>query len=87
VRGEDDSNVAVTAIPAQNKVTLQILSMWPPFKISSKPLRSRAVRNSFAFVCSSALSLRLRTRSYAQRWPAWNLKRRMPPDAYFGLNH
>jgi hypothetical protein len=27
VRGEDDSNVAVTSIPAQNKVTLQILSM------------------------------------------------------------
>jgi hypothetical protein len=32
LRGEDASNVAVTAIPAQNKVTLQILSMWPPFK-------------------------------------------------------
>ena len=28
VRGEDASNVAVTAIPAQNRVTLQILSMW-----------------------------------------------------------
>jgi hypothetical protein len=27
VRGEDASNVAVTAIPAQNRVTLQILSM------------------------------------------------------------
>jgi hypothetical protein len=25
-------NVAVTAIPAQNRVTLQILSMWQPFK-------------------------------------------------------
>jgi hypothetical protein len=32
MRGEDASNVAVTAIPAQHKVTLQILSMWPPFK-------------------------------------------------------
>ena len=32
MRGEDASNVAVTAIPAQNKVTLQILSMWSPFK-------------------------------------------------------
>jgi hypothetical protein len=32
LRGEDASNVAVTAIPAQNKVILQILSMWPPFK-------------------------------------------------------
>jgi hypothetical protein len=31
VRGEDASNVAVTAIPAQNRVTLQILSMWQPF--------------------------------------------------------
>jgi hypothetical protein len=30
--GEDDSNVAVTAVPAQNRVTLQILSMWQPFK-------------------------------------------------------
>jgi hypothetical protein len=32
VRGEDDSNVAVTAVPAQNRVTRQILSMWQPFK-------------------------------------------------------
>ncbi len=33
MRGEDASNVAVTAIPAQNnRVTLQILSMWQPFK-------------------------------------------------------
>ena len=32
VRGEDASNVAVTAVPAQNRVTLQILSMWQPFK-------------------------------------------------------
>ena len=31
MRGEDSSNVAVTAIPAQNRVTLQILSMWQPF--------------------------------------------------------
>jgi hypothetical protein len=30
VRGEDASNVAVTAVPAQNRVTLQILSMWQP---------------------------------------------------------
>jgi hypothetical protein len=33
VRGEDASNVAVTAILAQNRVTLQILSMWQPFKV------------------------------------------------------
>jgi hypothetical protein len=33
VRGEDASNVAVTTIPAQKRVTLQILSMWPPFKV------------------------------------------------------
>ena len=32
VRGEDVSNVVVTAIPTQNKVTLQILNMWSPFK-------------------------------------------------------
>ncbi len=32
VRGEDASNAAVTAIPAQNKVTLQILRMWQPFR-------------------------------------------------------
>jgi hypothetical protein len=32
VWGEDVSNVAVTAIPAQHRVTLQILSMWQPFK-------------------------------------------------------
>jgi hypothetical protein len=39
-----------------------------PSKISSRPLRSRAVLNSFARVRSSALSLLLRTRFYAQRW-------------------
>jgi hypothetical protein len=32
VRDEDASNVAVTAIPAQNRVTLQILRMCQPFK-------------------------------------------------------
>ena len=32
VWGEDDSNVVVTVIPTQNRVTLQILSMWQPFK-------------------------------------------------------
>ena len=32
MRGEDAPNVAVTAIPAQNKATLQILSMRPPFQ-------------------------------------------------------
>ena len=32
VRGEDDSNGVVTAIPSQYKVTLQILKMWSPFK-------------------------------------------------------
>ena len=31
VRGEDASNVA--AIPAQNRLTHQILSMWQPFKV------------------------------------------------------
>jgi hypothetical protein len=35
VRGEDASNVAVTDIPAQNRVTLQILSMWQPFKVQA----------------------------------------------------
>ncbi len=28
----------------------------------------------------------LRTRFYKQRWPVWSLKRRMPPDVYFGSN-
>ena len=32
VRGEDASNAAVTAIPAQNRVTLQILNHWQPFR-------------------------------------------------------
>ncbi len=32
VRGEDASSVAVTAVPSQNRVALQILSMWQPFK-------------------------------------------------------
>ncbi len=32
VWGEDASNGAVTTIPSQNKVTLQILSMWSPFQ-------------------------------------------------------
>jgi hypothetical protein len=31
VRGEDVSNVVVNVIPAQDKVTLQILSMWTPW--------------------------------------------------------
>jgi hypothetical protein len=30
---EDASNVAVTAMPVQNRITLQILSMWEPFKV------------------------------------------------------
>jgi hypothetical protein len=33
VRGEDASNVAVTAIPAQNRVTLQILNHWQLFTV------------------------------------------------------
>ena len=32
MRDEDVSNVVVTVIPVQNRVTLQILSMWQPFK-------------------------------------------------------
>jgi hypothetical protein len=31
VRGEDVSNVVVNVIPAQDKVTLQILRMWTPW--------------------------------------------------------
>jgi hypothetical protein len=31
LQGEDASNVAVTANPAQNRVTLQILNHWLPF--------------------------------------------------------
>ncbi len=30
--GEDTSNVVVTVIPVQHKVTLQILRMWSPFE-------------------------------------------------------
>jgi hypothetical protein len=33
VRGEHATNVAVTVIPAQNRFTLQILRMCPPFKL------------------------------------------------------
>ena len=29
--GEDESNVVVTVIPVQNRVTLQILNHWQPF--------------------------------------------------------
>ncbi len=36
VRAEDASNVAVTVIPAQN--TLEILSMWQPFKVLKETL-------------------------------------------------
>ena len=32
VRGEDASNVDVTSIPSQNRVTLQILRLWQTFK-------------------------------------------------------
>jgi hypothetical protein len=65
VREEDASNVA--AIPAQNRLTLEC---GYTFKISSRPLRTHAMQNSFACVRSSAWSLRLRTQFYAQRWPA-----------------
>jgi hypothetical protein len=33
VLGEDDSNVTVTVIPVQNRVTLQILIMCQLFKV------------------------------------------------------
>jgi hypothetical protein len=64
VRGEDASNVAVTAIPAQNRVTLQILSMCQPFKdlkqtfaVSRRveQLRSRAQQRVVATVEDSVL--------------------------------
>jgi hypothetical protein len=64
VRGEDDSNVAVTAVPAQNRVTLQILSMWQPvkdlkltFAVSRRveQLRLRAQQRGVATVEDSVL--------------------------------
>jgi hypothetical protein len=32
-QGKDSSNVTVTVIPTQNRVTLQTLNMWSPFKV------------------------------------------------------
>jgi len=64
VRGEDASNVAVTAVPAQNRVTLQILSMWQPvkdlkltFAVSRRveQLRLRAQQRGVATVEDSVL--------------------------------
>ena len=64
MRGEDASNVAVTAIPAQNRVTLQILSMWHPFKVlkqtfavsrRAEQLRLRAQQRVVATVEDSVL--------------------------------
>ncbi len=66
VRGEDASNVVVTAIPAQQS-PFRSSACGSPLKFSSRPLRARAVLNSLACVRSSASSLLFRTRFYAQR--------------------
>ncbi len=67
LRGEHASDVAVTAIPAQNRVTLvtfQNLSMWQPFKVLKKTfavsrraeqLRLRAQQRVVATVEDSVL--------------------------------
>ena len=64
MRGEDASSVAVTAVPAQNRVTLQILSMWQPvkdlkltFAVSRRveQLRLRAQQRGVATVEDSVL--------------------------------
>ena len=63
-RGEDASNVAVTAIPAQNRVTLQILNHWQPFSAlkqafvdsrRAEQLRLRAQQRIVATVEDSVL--------------------------------
>ena len=53
--GEDASKVDVTVIPAQNKVTLQILNMWSPSKDLKQP---------FVILCHPEhLCLRVQTRT------------------------
>jgi hypothetical protein len=51
VRGEDAPNVAVTAIPEQNKATLQILSMRPPFSRSQADLCGLAPCGTALLAC------------------------------------
>ncbi len=62
--GEDVSNVAVTVLPTQNRVTLQILSVWQPFRDLKQTfavshcveqLRFRAQQRVFATVEDSVL--------------------------------
>jgi hypothetical protein len=84
VRGEDASNVAVTAIPAQNKVTLQ--SMWPPLK---------DLKQTFA-VSRRAEQLRLRVQQRVvataedsvlrTEMASLESQEEDAPDAYVGLN-
>jgi hypothetical protein len=66
VRAEDASNVVVTVVPAQN--TLQILSMWQPFKVlkqtlaasrRAEQLRLRAQQRVVATVEDSVLRTEL----------------------------
>jgi hypothetical protein len=76
------------SLPSQHRIgpPFRSSACGNPLRISSRPLRSRAVLNSFACVRSSALLLLLRTRFYAQRWRTQNQKRRMPLGESFGIS-
>jgi hypothetical protein len=64
VLGEDDSNVTVTVIPVQNRVTLQILIMCQLFKVLKQtiPVSRRAEQlrfrgNQRVFACRRSTSV------------------------------
>jgi hypothetical protein len=79
VRGKDASNVAVTAMPVQNRITLQILSMWEPFKVlkqtisvslRAEQLRLRAQQRVVATVEDSILRSKTPSHRSDEAWSA-----------------
>jgi hypothetical protein len=89
VWGEDVSNVDVTVIPAQNKVNLQILSMWSPFKDLKQTFVVSHCTEQFRLRVNHHVVTTVETsvlRTEMTSLTVWSLKRRMSPDSYFGLN-
>ena len=87
MRGEDSSNVAVTIIPTQNRVTLQILDMCPTFNVLKETfvVSRRAEQSGFASV-RIALSLLLRNRYSGRKWRTLSHRKRMSLNGSFGIH-
>ena len=67
-RGEDASNVAVTPIPAQTRLTDQIIQQWQPFKDLKQTFALSGVPSTSAFERSSAVSLQKIALSSGRKW-------------------